>query len=218
MCRISAEVSANGWTLRSVTLSRACTATSYENFFLSQSARLSNFSSKYRGTQVDNTVTNQYNSKWSNVSLIHAKLQKLAGNCRVPFDLPLDGKWEPDFYGITALFQQRLSQTNEAYQQCLNNAEYYYQDIPCEEVFQSCCDGHRHYDKSYAYLQPEYYVGDVLPANNRKNTSSNFSCSNIVQPTRLDGEKISFACYIEAVANVTTPGFNLTVWVERYTR
>ena len=214
-------MSANGWTLRDVSLSRACSATSWENFFLSQSARLSNFSSKYRATQLDATVSNQYDSKWSNVSLIHAKLQDLASSCTVPFDLPLDGKWEPDFQDITTLFQKRVADTMLTYQECLTTAQYYIQDIPCDEIVQSCCSVSRHYDPNYAVLESREYLvpGDILPANKLKNDSnpSNVSCDNIVFPP-AHGRHISFACYIDAVANVTTPGFSLTVRIQRYTR
>ena len=206
-----------------MTLSRACSATSWENFFLSQSARLSNFSTKYRATQTDPTVSNQYDSQWSNVSLIHARLQELAGTCTVPFDLPLDGKWEPDFQDITALFQNRLNQAVAAYQECLTTAEYYIQDIPCDAVLRSCCNGSRHYDPSYVLLAPfgpETPAGDVLPGADQYNGSlprpEFYSCSNLVYPPK-QGARISYACHIDAVASVTTPGFNMTVRIQRYT-
>ena len=98
-----ADISANGWVLEEVYITRVCGATTWQSFFLSQSARLGAL------------TNNGYNAS-ANVSQIYDELDKLS--CE-PFDVR--SQWDHDFSDIEVAFKVRLAATITQYNACLKS-------------------------------------------------------------------------------------------------
>ena len=131
-------MSANGWLLQEVYITRECGATPWQSFFVSQAARLANFSSDYDLAQ--------------DIQRIQASLDRLQATCSSEGGMPIDQeqRWQHDFSDLPAGFLSRLNNTVRQYNACLqsSHAPVYRQNL------------HSHAGQSYDRLDLAAY--DVL--------------------------------------------------------